>query len=37
MEHISEAFHKVFDHLDEVVEFSRKIEFPMMPKEHRTI
>jgi hypothetical protein len=37
MAHISEAFHKVFDNLDEVVEFSKKIEFPTLPKEHRTI
>ncbi len=32
-----EAFHKVFDNLDEVLEFSKSIEFPTMPGEKRKI
>ncbi|MEW5814635.1 MAG: DegT/DnrJ/EryC1/StrS family aminotransferase [Spirochaetota bacterium] len=32
-----EAFRKVFDNLDEVIEFSRGIEFPTMPGEKRKI
>jgi len=37
MKYIVEAFHKVFDHLNEVIDFSRKIEFPTMPGEKRKI
>ena len=35
MEYFVEAFNKVFDNLDEVVEFSKAIEFPTMPGEKR--
>ena len=31
------AFNKVFDNLDEVIEFSKTIEFPTMPGENRQI
>ena len=37
MEYFVEAFNKVFDNLDEVIEFSKTITFPTMPKEHRDI
>lgn len=37
MELYVEAFKKVFDNLDEVLELSKKIEFPTMPGENRTI
>jgi len=37
MERYVEAFNKVFDNLEEVIEFSKDIEFPTMPHEHRTI
>lgn len=37
MEYYVEAFHKVFDHLDEVMEFAKGIEFPTMPGENRKI
>jgi hypothetical protein len=37
MERFAEAFHKVFDNLDEVIEFSKTITFPAMPGEHREI
>ena len=37
MELYVKAFHKVFDNLDEVVEFSKDITFPTMPGENRTI
>jgi dTDP-4-amino-4,6-dideoxygalactose transaminase len=37
MELIVEAFHKVFNNLDAVVEFSKTIEFPTMPGETRKI
>lgn len=37
MEYYVEAFNKVFDNLDEVIEFSKKIEFPTMPGEKRKI
>ena len=37
MEQIVEAFNKVFDNLDAVIEFSKTIEFPTMPGEHRDI
>ena len=37
MEYIVEAFNKVFDNLDEVIEFSKTITFPTMPKENRDI
>ena len=37
MAYIVEAFRKVFDNLDEVIEFSKAITFPTMPKEHRKI
>jgi hypothetical protein len=37
MEYIVEAFHKVFDNMDEVIGFSSKIEFPTMPGEKRKI
>jgi hypothetical protein len=32
-----EAFHKVFDNLDEVLEFAKTIDFPTMPGERREI
>jgi len=37
MKLIVEAFQKVFDNLDEVIEFSKDIEFPIMPGEKRKI
>jgi perosamine synthetase len=37
MEYYVEAFHKVFDNLDEVIEFSKTIDFPTMPGENRVI
>jgi len=37
MEHIVHAFQKVFTNLDAIVEFSKSITFPTMPKEHRVI
>jgi len=37
MEYIVEAFHKVFDNLDEILEFSKTITFPTMPGENRKI
>ncbi|RLC14814.1 MAG: DegT/DnrJ/EryC1/StrS family aminotransferase [Deltaproteobacteria bacterium] len=37
MELYVEAFNKVFDNLDEVIEFSKTIEFPTMPGENRDI
>ncbi|HBP37888.1 MAG TPA: DegT/DnrJ/EryC1/StrS family aminotransferase [Clostridiales bacterium] len=37
MQYFVEAFHKVFNHLDEVIEFSRTITFPTMPEEKRII
>ena len=37
MKYYVEAFHKVFDNLDEVLEFSKGIEFPTMPGDHREI
>ena len=37
MEHYVEAFHKVFNNLDAVIEFSKDIEFPTMPGENREI
>ena len=37
MERFAEAFHKVFDNLDEVIEFSKTISFPTMPGEYREI
>jgi len=37
MKVIVEAFQKVFDNLDEVIEFSKDIEFPTMPGENRKI
>jgi len=37
MEYYVEAFNKVFDNLDEVIEFSKKIEFPTMLGEKRKI
>ena len=37
MELIVAAFRKVFDHLDEVLAFSKTIEFPVMPGENREI
>ena len=37
MKYFIEAFNKVFDNLDEVIEFSKTITFPTMPKEHRDI
>ncbi|MFH1968872.1 MAG: DegT/DnrJ/EryC1/StrS family aminotransferase [Verrucomicrobiota bacterium] len=37
MDLIVAAFRKVFDHLDEVLEFSKTIEFPTMPGENRKI
>jgi dTDP-4-amino-4,6-dideoxygalactose transaminase len=37
MEHYVEAFHKVFDNLDQVIEFSKNIDFPTMPGENREI
>jgi len=37
MEYIVEAFNKVFDNLDEVVELSKDIAFPTMPGENRQI
>ena len=37
MEYYVEAFHKVFDNLDEVIEFSKNIDFPTMPGENRDI
>ena len=37
MERTVEAFHKVFDNLDAVVEFSKTITFPTMPGERRDI
>lgn len=37
MEAFVEAFNKVFDNLDEVIEFSKTIEFPTMPGERRKI
>lgn len=37
MEYIVEAFRKVFENIDAVVEFSRTIDFPTMPSETREI
>ena len=37
MQYIVEAFNKVFDNLDEVLEFSKTIDFPTMPGERREI
>ena len=37
MKCIVEAFQKVFDNLDDVLEFSKTIEFPIMPGENRKI
>ena len=37
MELIVESFNKVFDNLDEVIEFSKTITFPTMPGENREI
>ncbi len=37
MQQIAEAFNKVFDNLDEVIEYSKTIEFPTMPGETRVI
>ena len=37
MEYYVEGFHKVFDNLDEVIEFSKTIDFPTMPGENREI
>ena len=37
MERIVEAFNKVFEHIDEIVEFSKTITFPTMPGERREI
>jgi hypothetical protein len=37
MKRIVEAFQKVFANLDQVLEFSKKIEFPTMPGENRKI
>jgi len=37
MERFAEAFNKVFDNLDEVIEFSKTITFPTMPGENREI
>ncbi|MHB9070834.1 MAG: DegT/DnrJ/EryC1/StrS family aminotransferase [Sedimentisphaerales bacterium] len=37
MKSIVEAFQKVFANLDQVLEFSKKIEFPTMPGENRKI
>ncbi len=37
MEYYVEAFNKVFNNLDEVIEFSKGIEFPTMPGENRKI
>jgi hypothetical protein len=37
MQLVVEAFHKVFDHLDEVLEFAKTIDFPTMPGEKRDI
>ena len=37
MEQIVAAFHKVFDHMDELLEFAQKVEFPLMPGEIRNI
>jgi len=34
---IVEAFHKVFDNLDEVLEYAKTVEFPTMPGENREI
>ena len=37
MEYYVEAFHKVFNNLDAVIEFSKDIDFPTMPGENREI
>ena len=37
MELIVESFNKIFDNLDEVIEFSKTITFPTMPGENRDI
>ena len=37
MQYIVEAFNKVFDNLDEVLDFSKTIDFPTMPGERREI
>ena len=37
MEYYVEAFNKIFDNLDAVIEFSKTITFPTMPKENRDI
>jgi len=37
MELYIEAFNKVFDNLDEVLESAKNIEFPTMPGENRKI
>ncbi|UCF17664.1 MAG: DegT/DnrJ/EryC1/StrS family aminotransferase, partial [Phycisphaerales bacterium] len=37
MEYYIEAFTKVFDNIDEVLEFSKRIEFPAVPGEKRDI
>jgi hypothetical protein len=37
MEFYVEAFNKVFENLDEVLEFSKTIDFPTMPGENREI
>ena len=37
MELIVKAFHKVFDHMDELTEYAKKMEVPMMPMDGRRI
>jgi hypothetical protein len=37
MKLIVEAFNKVFDNLDEVLEYAKTIRFPTMPGENRKI
>lgn len=37
MERIVEAFHKVFENLDEVLDFAKTITFPTMPGERRAV
>ena len=37
MKLIAEAFQKVFDNMDDVLEFSKTITFPTMPGENRKI
>jgi hypothetical protein len=34
---VSDVVRKVFDNIDEILDYAKKIESPTMPKEHRSI